>query len=224
MSVIHVLTTDPIGSTFQDLVLENKAFTFDVMDETGLPGPLDGPVWAFIDWVLPGLSGLELCRRLKTDARTKDAHITMVLESDNGESRRQLLEARVEDYILGPITYEKVRDKIVAQNALQQRQHRYRVIEAGDFTIDLGAHLARYNGEPIKVGPSQFRLLRFLIENPDLVLTREEVIEALSRQGTMLNSRTVDKWIARLREALRAVNAGQRLRTVHSEGYVLDTK
>lgn len=224
MSVIHVLTTDPIGRAFEDFIFENKVFTFDVMDEAGPTGPIEGPVWAFVDWAMPGLSGLEMCRRLKTDARTKDAHITMVLDSDNGESRRQMLEARVDDFIHGPITYDKVREKIVAQNSVQQRQHRYKVIEAGSFTIDLGAHLARYNGEPIRVGPSQFRLLRFLIENPDLVLTRDEVIEALSRQGAPLNSRTVDKWIARLREALRAVNAGHLLRTVHSEGYVLDTK
>jgi two-component system, OmpR family, phosphate regulon response regulator PhoB len=222
MSVIHIFTTNPVGTTFEPFQHGNKAFTFDVMDESGPVGPCDAPIWAFLDWVMEDLSGLEMCRRLKADERTNNAHITMVLDRDNIDDRRRALEAGADDYILGPLDYHKVLERIQALFPERQRFRSSRIIDVGDFSVDLAAHLARYDGKPISVRPNQFSLLCYFLENPNQMFSREELVEALCRQGPSVNARTVDKWIARLRESLAAVGADHLLRTVHFKGYVLD--
>ena len=222
MTIRHILLTDPAVAGFSKFYDGKNSFVFGLLDEYACASSQDGPLWIFVDWVLPELSGLEMCRRLRADSRLNEAHITMVLERDHLEDRRRALQAGADDYIMGPIREDAIRDRVLALCAEGRPQNRQQMIEAGDFSIDLAAHLARYCHQPIRVRPNQFRLLKHFMENPNRVLSRDELADALRQDGPPVNPRTVDKWIGRLREALDAVGAGKKLRTVHFEGYALD--
>jgi two-component system phosphate regulon response regulator PhoB len=222
MIVISVFMTDPIGENIEDVTQGDVTFAFGMLDEHGPNRMVEGPVWAFVDWVMPHLSGLELCRRMRADPRMRDAHLTMVLDNDDLDDRRRALQAGADDYIIGPLDREKILERILALAATQTTYRPSQLIEKGDFTIDIKAHLARYRNRPIKVYPNQFRLLRYFVENANRVLPRQELVEALGKMDPPINERTVDKWVGRLRRSLQDVEAGHLLRTVHSQGYVLD--
>lgn len=224
MALVNIFLTDPAGETMEDFVHDGVTFTFDTMDGSGPRRLVEGPMWAFVDWTLPDLSGLELCRRLRTDPRTSEAHVTMVLERDDPEDRRRALRAGADNYILGPLDRQKVLDRVLAVQSRQQPRYAALTIELGDLSIDIGTRQVHWQGQPIRLSPTEFRLLRFFAENPNRVLTREEVIEGLGKQDQPMDLRTVDVWIGRLRRALRAKGAGNVLRTVYAVGYVLDLR
>jgi two-component system phosphate regulon response regulator PhoB len=183
---------------------------------------LEGALWAFIDWVLPEISGLEICRRLRCDPLTAQAHITMILDEDDQESRRRALRTGADDYMVGPIDRAALLDRVLS---LQVRDHDaggLRTVTLGNLTIDLAAFQARWQGKPIPLMPNEFRLLRYFVEHPGRVFTRSQLIAALGKQEPPVDERTVDVWIGRLRRALRAAGAGNPLRTVRSLGYVFD--
>lgn len=183
---------------------------------------LEGALWAFIDWVLPDIAGLEVCRRLRCDPLTAQAHITMILDEDDQDSRRRALRTGADDYMIGPVDRAALLDRVLS---LQLRDHdagALRAITLGNLTIDLAAFQARWLGKAIPLMPNEFRLLRYFVEHPGRVFTRSQLISALGKQEPPVDERTVDVWIGRLRRALRAAGAGNPLRTVRSLGYVFD--
>ena len=182
---------------------------------------LDGRPWAFVDWVLPDLSGLELCRRLRCDMQTEQAHVTMILEEDEAEAKRRALRAGADDYIVGPIDRGSVLDRVLSVQ-LPEHEAPGRTLRLGDLLLDLAALQARWKDKPIGLMPNEFRLLRYLMEQPGNVFSRTQLIAALGKQEQPIDERTVDAWVSRLRRALREVGAGYPLRTVRSLGYVLD--
>lgn len=222
MDVITIFLTNELGETLEDFVHDQRRFVFERL---GLDGPrrlIEGPMWAFLDWVMDDLAGLEMCRRLRADPRTFEAHVTMVLEADNVEDRRRALRAGADDYVVGPLTRNAVLDRVLA---LQSRGPAHRALSRSDhgaLSIDMAALQARWNGEPIALRPNEFRLLRFFAENPNRVLSREDLINGLGKREPPIDERTVDVWIGRLRRAIRAAGGGNPLRTVRSLGYVFD--
>ena len=104
MTKVQIFATDPSVEDFEEFVLNEARFSFARLDSGGPALLVEGPCWLFIDWMLPEMSGLELCRRLRADPRTAEAHVTMVLEEDDVEDRRRALRAGADDYMLGPIT------------------------------------------------------------------------------------------------------------------------
>jgi two-component system phosphate regulon response regulator PhoB len=222
MALVNIFLTNPAGDAMEAFAHDDLTFTFNTMDGSGPRRLVEGPMWAFVDWVMPDLSGLEMCRRLRADPRTCEAHVTIVLEQDNHEDRRRALRAGADDYIVGPLDRQKVLDRVLALQSKQQQRHATQMVELGDLTIDLGAQQARWAERPIPLRPNEFRLLRFLAENPNRVLSRQELIEGLGKLEPPIDHRTVDVWIGRLRRAFRIAGAGNPLRTVHAMGYVLD--
>lgn len=221
MTQIDILLTHGLDSGLEPFIHDNLRVNFHVWDGHGPLPLLDGEPWAFIDWLLPDLSGLELCRRLRGDAATEQLHLTMVLEEDDLEDRRRALRAGADDYVLGPIDRQTVLDRVLAA---QHGQHEtaLRTLELGSLTMDLGALQARWKGKPLSLMPNEFRLLRFFMERPGQVFGRAQLIAALGKQAQPIDERTVDAWVSRLRRALRDAGAGYPLRTVRSMGYVLD--
>jgi two-component system phosphate regulon response regulator PhoB len=200
---------------------------FDVVmhrwhDSAELP-LIEGALWVFIDWVLPEMSGLELCRRLRADGLTQNAHVTMVLEEDNQEDRKRALRMGADDYIVGPLTRGALLDRVLGANIGEQESIGLRVLAQGELSVDVAAFQARWQGKPIALMPNELRLLRYFIEHPGRVFTRTQLIAALGKQEPAVDERTVDVWIGRLRRALKGVGAGNPLRTVRSLGYVFDT-
>jgi two-component system phosphate regulon response regulator PhoB len=222
MAVVNIFLTDPTGDTLDNFVHGDSTFTFNSIDGGGPRRLVEGPIWVFVDWAMPELSGLEMCRRLRADPRTQDAHVTIVLDEDDPEDRRRALRAGADDYVVGPLDRQKILDRVLSLQSKQQQRHATRLVECGRLMIDLGAQQARWGGTPISLRPNEFRLLRFLAENADRVLSRQELIAGLGKQEPPIDPRTVDVWIGRLRRAFRTAGAGNPLRTVHAMGYVLD--
>ena len=186
-----------------------------------LPLLADG-LWAFIDWVLPEIAGLEVCRRLRCDPATAQSHITMIMDDDNHDDRRRALRTGADDYMTGPIDRAALLDRVLATHGNGHDPGAPRALGQGELTIDLAAFQARWQGRPIPLMPNEFRLLRYFVEHPGRVFTRSQLIVALGKPDPPLDERTVDVWIGRLRRALRAAGAGNPLRTVRSLGYVFD--
>jgi two-component system phosphate regulon response regulator PhoB len=183
---------------------------------------IEGTLWAFIDWVLPDLSGLEVCRRLRCDPLTAQAHVTMILDEDDQESRRRALRTGADDYMVGPIDRAALLDRVLSLQLRSNDVGAMRALTLGELTIDLAAFQARWQAKPVPLMPNEFRLLRYFVEHPGRVFTRSQLISALGKQEPPVDERTVDVWIGRLRRALRAAGAGNPLRTVRSLGYVFD--
>ena len=189
-------------------------------------GPLplfDGPVWSFIDWLLPDMPGIEACRRLRCNPLTAQVHVTMVLDEDDTDARRRALRAGADDYNLGPLSRTAILDRIMATQPHETSEGgEAPSLVSGDLAIEVAAFQARWRGKPIPLMPNEFRLLRYFVEHPGRVFTRSQLIAALGKQEPPIDERTVDVWIGRLRRALRAAGAGEPLRTVRSLGYVYD--
>jgi|LauGreDrversion4_2_1035121.scaffolds.fasta_scaffold211129_1 two-component system phosphate regulon response regulator PhoB len=222
MDVVNIFLTSELGESLDDFVHDDRRFTFDKLGPDGPRRLVEGPMWAFVDWVMPTISGLEMCRRLRADPRTADAHVTMVLEEDDAEDRRRALRAGADDYLVGPLSRTAVLDRVLALQSRGAERHATRRFEAGALTIDMAALQARWAGEPIVLRPNEFRLLRFFAENPNRVLTREDLISGLGKREPAIDERTVDVWVGRLRRAIKAAGGGNPLRTVRSLGYVFD--
>jgi two-component system phosphate regulon response regulator PhoB len=222
MNHVLVLGTSSEVDSFEDFELNDAKFTFRFLAPEGPSMLIEGPCWIFVDWMLPELSGLEMCRRLRADARTRDAHITMVLEQDDLEDRRRSMRAGADDYMLQPASRQAMLDRILAQSPVGSWRSAPEMIEAGNLKIMPAAERASWGDQVLTLSPNEFRLLRFIAENPNRVLSRKELISALGKTGDPDYLRTVDVWIKRLRSALRKAGAGQILRTVTNKGYVLD--
>jgi two-component system phosphate regulon response regulator PhoB len=222
MNLVLIFGTREAVEDFENFELNDSRFVFKYLPPDGPAALIEGPCWVFVDWMLPELSGLEMCRRLRADPRTKDAHVTMILEQDDTEDRRRALRAGADDYMLAPATRQAMLDRILAQNPQNGWRGASEVIQAGKLQIMPAAERACWGDQLLLLSPNEFRLLRFIAENPNRVLSRKELISALGKSGDPDYLRTVDVWIKRLRSALRKAGAGQILRTVTNKGYVLD--
>ena len=222
MRVINIFLTDSLADGLDDFEHDGMRCVFTRLHADGPRQLLEGPVWAFVDWVMDDLAGLEMSRRLRADPRTGDAHVTMVLESDDPEDRRRALRAGADDYMVGPLDRRAVLDRVLALQSHRQKRHAAQRIELGELAIDLAALQARWAGRAIQLRPNEFRLLRFFAENPNQVHSRTDLIGGLGKLDPPLDERTVDVWIGRLRRALKSAGAGNPLRTVRSLGYVFD--
>ncbi|MGB3794776.1 MAG: response regulator transcription factor [Alteraurantiacibacter sp.] len=222
MDRITILTTDAEGAHYADFQNGEAVFRFAELAPEGPRSLVDGQSWMFVDWVMESLSGLEMVRRLRADTRMDDAHITMVLEEDEAEYRRRALKAGADDYAVGPLNRQAMLDRVLALCAQRHQSGIPQSLQFGNLQINVAGEQARWHGELIGLRPNEFRVLRFMVENPNRVLSRKELINALGKDGDPEYLRTVDVWIKRLRQGLRDAGAEQLLRTVHGRGYVLD--
>ena len=222
MNRVSILTTSREAAGFEPFAHGDTLFAFGHLPADGPRGLVEGPAWAFVDWVMDDLSGLEMCRRLRADPRMRDAHVTIVLEQDDAEDRRRALKAGADDYAIGPLGRQAMLDRVLALHSGDRQRGPAQLIEVGDLQINVAGEQARWRGRQVQLRPNEFRVLRFMAENPNRVLTRQELVDALGKAGDPEYLRTVDVWIKRLRFGLRAAGAGGLLRTVHGKGYVLD--
>jgi two-component system phosphate regulon response regulator PhoB len=222
MNLVLIFGTGAEVDNFDTFELNDTRFVFRHLPPDGPTVLIEGPCFVFVDWTLDELSGLEMCRRLRADQRTKDVHVTMVLEEDDAEDRRRALRAGADDYMLQPATRQAMLDRILAQDPEAGWRGTPEVIRAGNLQIMPAAERACWGEQLLALSPNEFRLLRFIAENPNRILSRKELISALEKSGDPDYLRTVDVWIKRLRSALRKAGAGEILRTVTNKGYVLD--
>jgi two-component system, OmpR family, phosphate regulon response regulator PhoB len=222
MHRVSILTTSREAAEFEDFVHGDTAFVFYHLPAEGPRRLIEGPAWAFVNWLMDDLSGLEMCRRLRADPRMREAHVTIVLEHDDSEDRRRALKAGADDYAVGPLGRQAMLDRVLALHSGHPQRGPAQMVEVGELQINVAGEQARWQGRLLPLRPNEFRVLRFMAENPNRVLSRQELVEALGKAGDPDYLRTVDVWIKRLRSGLRGAGAGSLLRTVHGKGYVLD--
>ncbi len=222
MGKVGIILTSPIEGGTAPFAHENLEVVFHLRSQDGSLPLIDGALWAFIDWILPDISGLEVCRRLRCDPMTAQAHLTMILGEEDVAMRRAALTAGADDYMMGPVTRSAILDRVMARRLVDRESQTVSSLKLGELTVDVAAFRARVGGKAVDLMPNEFRLLRFLVEHPGRVFTRSQLIAALGKHDGPVDERTVDVWIGRLRRALRSSGAGDMLRTVRSVGYVLD--
>jgi two-component system phosphate regulon response regulator PhoB len=180
------------------------------------------PDIVLLDWMVENLSGIEVCRRLRRMSDTANVPIIMLTARGEEEDRVRGLETGADDYVTKPFS---PRELIARVNAVLRRVRPAlagEVLSFGDLEMDTVAHKVRRGGELIALGPTEFRLLRHLLEHPGWVFSRERLLDSVWGQDSEIELRTVDVHIRRLRKAINAGDRPDIIRTVRSAGYSLD--
>lgn len=179
------------------------------------------PDVVLLDWMLPGQSGLALARRLRADARTRELPILFLTARADEPDRIAGLEAGADDYIVKPFSMRELVARI--RSVLRRRKpHRgAEAMEVAGLRLDPAAHRVTGNGRPIALGPTEFRLLGFLMAHPNRVYSRRQLLDEVWGDHVFIEERTVDVHIRRLRQALAASGLDALIETVRGAGYAL---
>jgi two-component system phosphate regulon response regulator PhoB len=182
------------------------------------------PDVVILDWMIEGISGLEVCRRLRRKAATANVPIIMLTARGEESDRIRGLDTGADDYVTKPFSPRELVARVAAvlrrvRPALAGEQLSY-----GDIEMDVNAHRVRRDGEPVALGPTEFRLLRHFLEHPGRVFSRERLLDAVWSHDADIDLRTVDVHVRRLRKALNDGGRSDLIRTVRSAGYSLDSE
>lgn len=182
------------------------------------------PDLVLLDWMLPSLSGIEVCRQIRRRPETRDLPVIMVTARTEDPDAVRGLNAGADDYIPKPFSMDAL---LARMRALLRRANPAPAEERltfHDLVLDLPAHRVQRNGRALHMGPTEFRLLQFLIQSPRRVFSREELLDAVWGRDVYVEPRTVDVHIRRLRKAINGDGELDVVRTVRSAGYALDTE
>src|ERR1700719_3379551 len=169
-----------------------------------------------LDWMLPGLSGIELCRRLRTRPQTQTLPIIMLTARGEESERIRGLATGADDYIVKPFSVPELLARI---RALLRRATPERVatkLAAGALALDRETRRVSRSGREVHLGPTEFRLLEFLMQSPGRVFSREQLLDGVGGRDVYIDERTVDVHVGRLRRALNRGRASDPIRTVRS--------
>jgi two-component system phosphate regulon response regulator PhoB len=175
-----------------------------------------------LDWMLPKVSGIEVCRRLRSRGETRNIPIIMLTARGEESDRIRGLDTGADDYLTKPFSMSELSARIRAvlrriRPGLAEDRVRH-----GDITIDRVAHRVKRGGREVHLGPTEFRLLDYLMQHPGRVFSREQLLDAVWGSDVYVEARTVDVHIGRLRKALNQGAEDDPIRTVRSAGYSLD--
>lgn len=180
------------------------------------------PDLVILDWMLPKVSGIEVCRRLRGRAETRNVPIIMLTARGEESDRIRGLDTGADDYVVKPFSMVELTARVRAVMRRIRPGLADDRITVGDIVIDRVAHRVKRNGKEIHLGPTEFRLLDYLMQHPGRVFSREQLLDAVWGSDVYVEARTVDVHIGRLRKALNGSSEGDPIRTVRSAGYSLD--
>ncbi len=182
------------------------------------------PDLVLLDWMLPSLSGIEVCRQLRREPATRDVPVIMVTARAEDQDAVRGLNTGADDYITKPFNTEALLARV---RALLRRSGampvKGRLVFEG-IEMDLAAHRVTRGGRKVVLGPTEFRLLEFFLRHPRRVFSREEVLDAVWGRDIHVEMRTVDVHVRRLRKAINGEGEMDVVRTVRAAGYALDTE
>lgn len=188
--------------------------------EARLKGAL--PDLLILDWMLPGLSGIELCRRLRQKPRTRSLPLIMLTARSEEPDRVRGFETGADDYVVKPFSVNELVARAGRLLIRTQPQLMSEVVEVGDIELDRAAMVVRRRGHTVHLGPTDYRLLEFLMKSPGRVFTREQLLNSVWGDDVYIDDRTVDVHIGRLRKALLQAWKTDPIRTVRGAGYSLN--
>ncbi|HEY0446741.1 MAG TPA: phosphate regulon transcriptional regulator PhoB [Allosphingosinicella sp.] len=229
MNKARLLLVEDDGSLAELLVWHFERAGFEVArtgngEEALLMADERAPDLILLDWMIEGVSGIEVCRRLRRKTGTANVPIIMLTARGEEGDRIRGLETGADDYVTKPFSPRE----LVARVAAVLRRVRPALAEErlafADVEMDVVSHRVRRGGEPIALGPTEFRLLRHFLEHPRRVFARERLIDAVWSPDSDIDGRTVDVHVRRLRKALNDGGRPDLIRTVRSAGYSLDAE
>jgi len=191
-------------------------------DEAELRLAENAPDLLILDWMLPGVSGIEICRRLRAREATRRLPIIMVSARRDESERVRGLAVGADDYVVKPFSVIELMARV---RALLRRSRPERIAErlrAGDLDLDRLTRRVRRGDRDIRLGPTDFRLLEYLLEKPGRVLSRAQLLDLVWGRSAEVDERTVDVHIGRLRKRLTKGKERDPIRTVRGAGYAID--
>nr|WP_273546413.1 MULTISPECIES: phosphate regulon transcriptional regulator PhoB [unclassified Xanthobacter] len=177
------------------------------------------PDLVILDWMLPGLSGIELCRRLRTRPETERLPVIMLTARGEETERVRGLATGADDYVVKPFSVPELLARVRALLRRAKPEHVATLLRAGDIELDRETHRVHRGGREIHLGPTEFRLLEFLMQSPGRVFSREQLLDGVWGQDVYIDERTVDVHVGRLRKALNRGRQLDPIRTVRGAGY-----
>lgn len=172
-----------------------------------------------LDWMLPALSGIEICRRLKRDERTRRIPVIMLSARGDDADKVQGLDTGADDYLAKPYSIPELMARVRSQLRRKTTEEEKRIIEASEISVDPQSRRVWSGGKEIPMGSKEFRLLATLMSRPDRVWTRDQLLSRVWNDDLDIETRTVDVHIGRLRKALTRFGAEDPIRTVRGSGY-----
>jgi len=182
------------------------------------------PDLILLDWMLPGLSGIEICRRLR--ARPSTAKLPIIMLTARGEESERIrgLGTGADDYVVKPFSVPELLARIAALLRRASPERVAAVLSAGDIELDRERRRAFRAGRELALGPTEFRLLEYLLQSPGRVFSREQLLDGVWGNDVYIEDRTVDVHVGRLRKALSDSGERDPIRTVRGSGYAFDER
>ncbi len=210
----EVLTYNLEAEGFRVASAENGEEALMLVDEVS-------PDIIVLDWMLPNVSGIEICRRLKARSDTRHVPIIMLSARSEEVDRVRGLETGADDYVVKPYSVVELMARVRTQLRRVRPSTVGVVLEYDDIRLDPESHRVTRAGAPLKLGPTEFRLLTTFMEKPGRVWSREQLLDRVWGRDIYVDTRTVDVHIGRLRKALMQHGGDDPLRTVRGAGYAL---
>ncbi len=207
--------------------LEAEGYAVDAAgrgDDADLRLKENPPDLAIVDWMLPGLSGIELIRRLRGRTETQQLPVIMLTARGEEGERVRGLATGADDYIVKPFSVPELIARIRALLRRTKPERVASVLVAGDIELNREKKRVSRGGRDVPLGPTEFRLLEFLMENPGRVFSREQLLDRVWGRDVYIDERTVDVHIGRLRKLLNIGREQDPIRTVRGAGYALDDR
>jgi two-component system phosphate regulon response regulator PhoB len=180
------------------------------------------PDLVVLDWMLPLMSGIEVCRQLRRLPETRRLPIVMLTARGEEGDKLRGLDAGADDYVTKPFSPSELIARLRAVLRRSRPERDGETLQYQDLVMDLASHRVRRNGREVHLGPTEFRLLRHLMENQGRVFSREQLLDMVWGRDVYVEPRTVDVHIRRLRKAINAEEETDLIRTVRAAGYALD--
>ena len=175
-----------------------------------------------LDWMIEGISGIEVCRRLRRGSETKDVPIIMLTARGEEDERIRGLETGADDYVTKPFSPGELKARVKALLRRSKPGSTDDVLRSGEIELDLSAVRVTRTGRQIALGPTEFRLLRVLMERQGRAQTRNQLLDSVWGHDSDIELRTVDVHIRRLRKAITGPNEKDPIRTIRSVGYAFE--
>jgi two-component system phosphate regulon response regulator PhoB len=182
------------------------------------------PDLVLLDWMIEGVSGIEVCRQLRRMSDTANVPIIMLTARGEEEDRVRGLETGADDYVTKPFSPRELVARVGAVLRRVRPALAGERLSYADIEMDTASHRVRRGGAAISLGPTEFRLLKHFLEHPGRVFSRERLLDSVWGRDSDIEPRTVDVHIRRLRKAINVADAPDLIRTVRSAGYALDSE
>ena len=224
---VLVVEDEDALATLLDYNLEKEGFRVERAsdgEEALLKIEEETPDLLVLDWMLPKVSGVEVCRQLRARPETRRTPVIMLTARGEEADKVRGLETGADDYVVKPFAMSE----LVARMRAVLRRSRPELVdeklEYSDLILDRAEHRVTRAGRDVHLGPTEYRLLDFLMQRPGRVFSRERLLDAVWGPNTYVEVRTVDVHVGRLRKALKRPGARDLIRTVRSAGYALDER